>query len=315
MLVSIIVPVYNSESYLRACLGSIEAQTFRDFEVLLVDDGSSDSSGQICDEWSVRDSRFKVIHTDNEGVSAARNRGLDLASGDYVFFVDSDDAIVPETLDRLVRVSDSGEYDIAASGYTFIGPDGERDMYISPGHEPSIFPGEEIIRHMLTSGDTVWYTCWDKLIKRHLVDKLRFEPMAHEDFLFCTELYLNTSRIIFLNESLYRYYNRDGSLSKNISCIGYHNTVPVLWKLYRSVPEGRHSIRSFLLIVVVRRALFTSYDITRISGISPEEVLTHKTLCATILRQIRKELLTDPSIPVKEKLLYILGRLFLWIHR
>ncbi len=315
MLVSIIVPVYNSESYLRACLGSIEAQSFRDFEVLLVDDGSTDSSGQICDEWSVRDSRFKFIHTDNEGVSAARNRGLDLASGDYVFFVDSDDAIVPETLDRLVLAIDSGKYDIAASGYTFIGPDGERDMYISPGQEPSIFTGEDIIRHMLSSGDTVWYTCWNKLIKRRLVDTLRFEHMAQEDFVFCSELYLNTSRIVFLNESLYRYYNREASLSKDISYIGYHNTVPVLWKLYRSVPESRHSIHTFLLKEVFRRALFTSYDIARVSGISPEEVLTHKTLCATILRQIRKELLTDPSIPVKEKLLYILGRLFLWIHR
>ena len=311
MRVSIIVPVYNSEAYLRACLESIEAQSFRDFEVLLVDDGSSDSSGRICDEWGLRDSRFKVIHTANNGVSAARNRGLDSASGDFVYFVDSDDSLVPETLKRLVLAMDGGKYDIAASAYTYIGSGGEREKKLSPESHFSVYGGEEAIRLMLNGGDTIWFTCWNKLINRRLVETLRFKPIAQEDFLFCTELYLNTSEIIFVNESLYRYYDRPGSLSKDVSIIGLHKTVPVLWELYQSVPESRHSLRTLILIKLYRRILSTSY-IVKESGITPAELRSHRSLCASIVKESRKAFMSDASIPLKEKLLFITVRALFW---
>lgn len=100
-IVSIIVPIYNTEKYLRTCLDSILTQTFTDFEVILVDDGSVDSSGRICDEYAAKDKRFVVVHKPNEGVSVSRNKGLSLAKGDYVSFIDSDDFIHPQMIEFL----------------------------------------------------------------------------------------------------------------------------------------------------------------------------------------------------------------------
>src|SRR5690606_22590995 len=96
--VSVIIPVYNTENYLRECLDSILAQTFTDFEVLLINDGSTDSSGKICDEYAEKDSRIKVFHKENGGVSSARNLGLDNAKGEWICFVDSDDEILQDAL-------------------------------------------------------------------------------------------------------------------------------------------------------------------------------------------------------------------------
>ena len=107
--ISIIVPVYNSEKYLDACIDSILSQSFRDFELILVDDGSKDSSAQICDEYASQDTRVRVIHKANGGVSAARNDGLDIAKGEYITFIDSDDWVERESLST---ISNYRDYDI-----------------------------------------------------------------------------------------------------------------------------------------------------------------------------------------------------------
>ena len=102
-MISVIVPVYNVEKYLKTCLDSIIAQTESDLEILLIDDGSSDDSGKICDEYSIKDQRIRVFHTDNRGVSAARNLGLLESKGDYIGFVDSDDWIEPTMYEEIIR--------------------------------------------------------------------------------------------------------------------------------------------------------------------------------------------------------------------
>ena len=104
-LVSIIVPVYNVEAYLSRCLESIAAQTFRDFECILVDDGSTDSSPALCDEWAQRDPRFRVLHQKNGGISAARNSGMDAAQGQYLVFSDDDDTLHPVSYTHLIWTS------------------------------------------------------------------------------------------------------------------------------------------------------------------------------------------------------------------
>ena len=99
-LISVIIPVYNVEKYLRRCLDSVIAQTYQNLEIICVDDGSIDDSGKICDQYAVRDARIKVIHQENQGLSAARNRGLDAAEGEYIAFVDSDDYILEDMYKR-----------------------------------------------------------------------------------------------------------------------------------------------------------------------------------------------------------------------
>ena len=115
MKVSVIVPVYNTEKYLNKCIDSILAQTFTDFELLLIDDGSTDNSGFICDEYAEKDKRVKVFHKENGGVSRARNLGIDNAQGEYLSFIDSDDYIRPEMYSELVAIADKFNVDLVSS--------------------------------------------------------------------------------------------------------------------------------------------------------------------------------------------------------
>lgn len=124
VLVSVIIPVFNSEAFLDVCLESVVSQKFRDWECLLIDDGSTDSSGEICDLWKDKDSRFKVIHQNNAGVSAARNRGLGLARGSFITFIDSDDWVDENYLDYLVREYSESLAEIIVSGITYVAIDG-----------------------------------------------------------------------------------------------------------------------------------------------------------------------------------------------
>ena len=130
--ISIIVPVYNSEKYLGACIDSILAQSYRDFELILVDDGSRDSSPRICDDYAQKDSRVKVIHKANGGVSAARNDGLDIAKGEYVTFIDSDDWVEGEYLETLSKF---GKYDIVFFSHRLIYEDGYNSEFIFDAKE------------------------------------------------------------------------------------------------------------------------------------------------------------------------------------
>lgn len=123
MKLSIIVPVYNVEPYLRRCVDSILNQTFSDFELILVDDGSPDSCGAICDDYAARDRRIKVIHKANGGVSYARNEGLDIAQGEYIGFVDSDDYIHPKMYEILVGVIEREQVDLVQCGYQRVCPE------------------------------------------------------------------------------------------------------------------------------------------------------------------------------------------------
>lgn len=115
MKISIIVPVYNAERYLSNTISNILCQEFTDFELLLIDDGSTDSSGQLCDEWSLKDSRIKVLHQKNMGVSEARNSGLKIAQGDYIAFVDNDDLIHPQMYEILIGIAEKESADIVMS--------------------------------------------------------------------------------------------------------------------------------------------------------------------------------------------------------
>lgn len=127
--VSVIVPVYNTEKYLRQCLDSILSQTWQDLEILLVDDGSVDHSGAICDEFGAKDSRIRVIHTENRGVSAARNTAMEAASGEYIVFVDSDDYVSPEYVEHLMAAADA---DLITAGFRVETPENRWEEWRNP---------------------------------------------------------------------------------------------------------------------------------------------------------------------------------------
>ncbi len=214
---SIIIPVYNAEEYLDRCLDSVFEQSFPSYEVILVDDGSTDSSPLICDRYSATDPRFRTIHKENGGVSSARNAGMNLAKGEYLMFVDSDDALLPDALDRMMEgVADE---DIILGGYTaFIG--GVPSREVLPLKLRS-YRGEEMVCFF---EDNIRRNCemldapWSKMYRRKTVGDLRFcEDLSYaEDKLFVFSFMAKCQSAHTCDVPVYGYHIRPGSLGSDV---------------------------------------------------------------------------------------------------
>ncbi len=224
-LISIIVPVYRTEQYLRQCVDSLLAQTYTHIEIILVDDGSPDRSGEICEEYADKDSRVKVIHQENGGLSAARNTGLNHISGEYVMFVDSDDWISPDNCEKAVAVALERNVDVVIWSYRREYPDKSLDRHIFP--ENQAFTGEAYRRLFLkVLGDTVTPETLDSLSsacnKLYKVEKVaqsvRFEDtkiIGTEDLLYNVQVFLRAQNAYYLREAFYHYRkDNQNSLTK-----------------------------------------------------------------------------------------------------
>lgn len=208
--ISVIVPIYNIETYLRRCVDSILNQTFTDFELILVDDGSQDSSGSICEEYAEKDKRIKVIHKENGGAYSARNAGLDTASGTYVMFVDGDDFLVSDALSAALSTADEYKADYVHYYYSQYGADGvETDIRDGDGSVKQYVSSEERFAFLLdTAGyKTGGWNVWTCLFKSETVKRnsLRFIPVFAEDIPFALSLICYSCRIADLNRKLYFY--------------------------------------------------------------------------------------------------------------
>lgn len=219
MKISIIVPVYNVELYLRKCVKSILAQTFKDKEIILVDDGSTDGSADICDELSTRYSSVKVIHKKNGGLSSARNVGLDNAKGDFVAFVDSDDTISIRMYDELYEGMILNHADVGICGRYYVYEDGTKLKRYKESSSNKVLTSEEAILEM-NSFKSFDMAAWDKLYNRKIFDGLRFpEGKLSEDFFIMYKIFDRASKIFYTPKPLYNYLQRENSIShgKNIN--------------------------------------------------------------------------------------------------
>lgn len=211
--ISVIVPVYRVEDYLPKCLDSILNQTFRDLEVILVDDGSPDRCGEICDEYKERDSRVRVIHKENGGLSSARNAGLDVARGEYAAFVDSDDTVTPDCYEVLLRCAEKNGVKLVCAGRWDVSQrTGERKPGLCPQKE-ELVSGVELTRRIFT-WDGLDSAAWDKLFRRELFDGLRFPAgVWSEDVPTIYRAALRAGEAALCPKRVYCYLHRDGSIT------------------------------------------------------------------------------------------------------
>ncbi len=209
--VSIIVPVYNVERYINQCLDSIKSQTYTNWECLLVDDGSTDASGKICDEYAQNDSRFKVFHKSNGGLSSARNYGIDHASGDYISFCDSDDWIESEYLQTLTQLMRDYDADIAQVGFwkDFGGHQHIKDVFSTT----TVLSKKEAICG-LVSDMVIHSYVWNKMYKRSIVSAEFPVGQNFEDIHVNTMWFARINRLVCSNIPLYHYRVRRGSISR-----------------------------------------------------------------------------------------------------
>lgn len=217
-LVTVIVPVYNTEKFLEQCLESIRAQTYDNLEIILVDDGSTDKSGNICDKYAKIDERFVVYHTENKGVSSARNLGIQKASGSYIGFVDCDDWISEGMYEYLYSISEMYDADISMCGVSYVSEQGValQSRVNCFDDEKIILSAKNILKHHLLSYKSPYRInvgVWNKLYKREVLLKIPF-PIGkkYEDMFWTYKILGQCSTLVFSNKFHYFYRQRTGSI-------------------------------------------------------------------------------------------------------
>ncbi len=214
-LISIIVPIYNVEKYLRKCIDSIVNQTYKNLEIILVDDGSPDNCGAICDEYAKKDERIKVIHKENGGLSDARNAGIDAATGKYIGFIDSDDYIAPDMYEKLYFAMFKAKADIAISNFLYVDEEGKAsDKNNNLPIQNEILSGRQILdQKMCRPKYCYWVVAWNKLYKKSIFDDIRY-PVSkiHEDEFVIHNIYAKAARVACISDALIYYVQRADSI-------------------------------------------------------------------------------------------------------
>ena len=220
MELSIIVPVYKVEKQLEQCIRSILNQSFTNFELILVDDGSPDKCGEICDEYEKKDKRIKVIHKKNGGLSDARNAGLDIALGKYIGFVDSDDIIHPEMYERMYNFINKYNVDIVQCKFKkFKSIEDINKLSNINNTNIEYYTSKEAIMDMIDN-NKINVNTWNKLYKRELFENERFpKGKIHEDEFLTYKLMYESNKIAYINEELYYYYQNDNGIMNGSNLI------------------------------------------------------------------------------------------------
>ena len=210
-LISVIVPVYKVEPYLDKCVQSIVEQTYKNLEIILVDDGSPDNCGAMCDAWAEKDSRIKVIHKENGGLSDARNAGMNVATGQWISFVDSDDWIEPDFIQELYDTMERTGAEIAECGTTYV--DESDKVLHQRGVAPIACMGKLEALRRLVLEDGIYQTVWNKLYRRAVIEGVLFEKgKHHEDDFWTYQIFDRIEKLAVVERPMYYYLQRSGSI-------------------------------------------------------------------------------------------------------
>lgn len=209
-LICVIVPVYNAEKYLDKCIESVLSQTYKNLEIILIDDGSPDNCPQICDKWAKNDGRIKVIHKENGGVSSARNAGLDKITGEYITFIDSDDWIEQDYISTLLENALTTGADVVVYSFTFENLQGDAEKITT---QSGIFEKNDIVSNYLL--DKIRPEACGKLINSQIIKSIRFDESFGyaEDLLFNYEVFKQCTKISCINSHKYHYLQESGNSS------------------------------------------------------------------------------------------------------
>ena len=295
-LISVIVPVYNVENYIYACLDCLLLQTWKNLEIILVDDGSTDSSSILCDAAALHDARIRVVHQKNGGLSAARNAGVDAARGEWIGFVDSDDYVAADMFEKLYHAAADQQAQIAVCTYAYVTPEGKPLNRISPITKDEVLTREEALNRLTIQKNWYYVTAQNRLYRRELFDKVRFPAgRIHEDEWTAHLFYGQCERVAVLKEPLYYYVQREGSIMRQESFQKRMDKVEGLFGRAEFAAEnGFYELAFSSCNAVLGRIVL--YCTTEKDTLSPEEQKTMAELQSRVDRLI-KQLLRVPGYP------------------
>lgn len=227
-LISIIIPVYNAEKHVKRCVESVLAQTYQNIEIILIDDGSTDNSGNICDELCLNSNKIRVFHQKNAGQASARNVGINMAQGTIVGFVDDDDVVVPTMYEVLYRNKVQYNVEISGTVANWVYPD--RIECAGKKYESRFYTSEELILNMFYKKNLISSSVWDKIFDISLFNDIKFPAGSeYEDYWVISQMLLKVAGIYISTEPLYNWYQYSSSQSK----LGFHEKS----KTYIEIPK------------------------------------------------------------------------------
>lgn len=210
-LISIIVPVYNVGEYVAKCIESIVNQTYTNLEIIIVNDGSTDNSGAICERYAEKDDRIIIIHQENQGLSMARNNGIDIATGEYIGFIDSDDWIEPDMFETLYTVAVENDADISMCNFYYVHDSGYKSPFSNETTGTKVLTGVHKITHNIRIANNF---VWNKLYRRHLFNGTRFpKDKLYEDIFLIYKLIDNANKMVTTSQCEYYYLRRENGIT------------------------------------------------------------------------------------------------------
>ena len=302
--ISIIVPVYNVEKYLKRCIDSILNQSFTDFELILVDDGSTDNSGEIIDEYAIKDERIKVIHKENGGLSSARNVGIEYSKGNYIAFVDSDDYINKNMYKILYKnaIKYNAEISICNFEYVYENDDVDEEQDII-SEKISVNNNIESLEKLYSSENIQFIVAWNKLYKKNLFEKIRYDyGKYHEDEFIIHKLLYKCNKSVYCYDKLYYYLQRNGSImgsSFNVNKLDVLDAMKERMDFFREIhlKELEYKTQNNYLYYFLDYYFRTKYELNN------NDMLRYM---KKQFKGILKYLLSNPNYNLKAKLLWSL---------
>lgn len=300
-LISVIIPVYNVEQWLPRCLDSILNQTYSNMEILLIDDGSADHSGRICDEYAGRDKRIRVWHTDNQGPSFARNLGIEKAEGNYLLFVDGDDILSRDHVSFLYNLLSTEHADLSVCNYVATKTD---DFLESKERQRLIWTGKEALKYLLYQRYfTTGPVC--KLYHRGLFEQVRF-PVGtlYEDTLTIAQVVGQAKKVVYSDAVKYGYFQRQGSTMRSAYRNETFQYVEVTSQLMEYVSDKFPDLEAAAISRFVWANLFV---LIKMSCGNATEYTEKKNIIMENIKKYRMQVLKDSQVRAKNKIVLLLS--------
>lgn len=311
--ISIIVPVYNVEDYIEDCLYSLLNQTFKNIEIILINDGSTDSSGEICDKFARNYSNIKVVHKENGGLSDARNKGLDIATGDYIGFVDSDDIISQNMYETLYNLCNKYNADVVSCGiYTF--REDKFNLCNDTNENISLercYYNEDIIKANYRGEFSSVSSC-NKLYRKELFGNIRFpKGRVYEDVSTTYKIYLKSNLVVETDDQLYFYRNRDGSITHRKFSEKRFDIVPMYKEQYENMNDKFPDIG-----MIIKNDYYVNLKCIFVDVINDESIECRKghiARCSELMKSELRYFLKNNLINHKDKLIALLISYFPYV--